>query len=101
LNTIASRLGTYATDNVMEAWVHLFAYVMQGMLPHAIKGQVVETELSINTSSEFADGRIAAEVMEREEVKELARKMNKAAASSGGTPSVRSEQINIDNSVKK
>jgi hemoglobin-like flavoprotein len=51
LNAISSRLGVDATSNVMEAWVNLFAYVMQGMLPPAIKGQVVETELNVNTSN--------------------------------------------------
>jgi hemoglobin-like flavoprotein len=39
LNTIASRLGNDATSEVMEAWVNLFAYVMQGMLPASIKGE--------------------------------------------------------------
>jgi hemoglobin-like flavoprotein len=58
LNTISSRLGVEATSDVMEAWVNLFAYVMKGMLPPAIKGQVVETELNINTSSELGDGQI-------------------------------------------
>jgi hemoglobin-like flavoprotein len=52
LLTIASRLGTGATNNVMEAWVNLFAYVMHGMLPHAIKGQVNDRELNINTADE-------------------------------------------------
>ena len=62
LNTISSRLGRDATSDVMEAWVNLFAYVMKGMLPPAIKGQVVETELNINTSSEFNNGKIAEEI---------------------------------------
>jgi hemoglobin-like flavoprotein len=57
LITIASRLGGKATSDVMEAWVNLFAFVMKSMLPQAIRGQVVETELNINTSSEFANGR--------------------------------------------
>eukprot|EP00596_Hydrurales_sp_CCMP1899_P002328 CAMPEP_0119039834 /NCGR_PEP_ID=MMETSP1177-20130426/9528_1 /TAXON_ID=2985 /ORGANISM="Ochromonas sp, Strain CCMP1899" /LENGTH=281 /DNA_ID=CAMNT_0007004209 /DNA_START=257 /DNA_END=1102 /DNA_ORIENTATION=- len=56
LNAISSRLGVDASSDVMEAWVNLFAYVMKGMLPPAIKGQVVETELNVNTSNEFADG---------------------------------------------
>lgn len=38
LNTISSRLGRNATSDIMEAWVNLFAYVMRGMLPQAIKG---------------------------------------------------------------
>ena len=77
LNTISSRLGTNATNTVMEGWVNLFAFVMQSMLPPAINGQVVETELNINTSSEFAGGRLAAEVREIEEVKEVAKKFGK------------------------
>ena len=71
LNTIASRLGSEASSNVMESWVHQFAYVMKYMLPHAIKGQVVCTEVHVNTSSEFASGKIAQEVEEIEEMKSL------------------------------
>lgn len=67
LNTISSRLGKDATSDVMEAWVNLFAYVMRGMLPPAIKGQVVETELNINTSSEFEDGKINNEILQMEQ----------------------------------
>jgi hemoglobin-like flavoprotein len=91
LNTIASRLGENATTNVMESWVNLFAYVMQGMLPHAIKGRVVETEAQINTSSEFAAGRVSEEIQEMEEVRELSRKMKgKDRDSSSGSSTFRS-----------
>jgi hypothetical protein len=75
VNTISSRLGTAASSKVMEAWVHLFAYVMKLMLPPAIQNQVVEAELYINTSSEFAQGRIADEVQEIEEVRDISKKM--------------------------
>jgi hypothetical protein len=86
LNTISSRLGTHATNTVMEGWVNLFAFVMQSMLPPAINGQVVETELNINTSSEFAGGRTAIEVQEIEEVKEVAKKFgSKHGGSSVGS----------------
>ena len=71
LNTISSSLGRDATSDVMEAWVNLFAYVMRGMLPPAIKGQVVETELNINTSSEFNHGKIAEEIQDFEDEKAL------------------------------
>lgn len=63
LNTISSRLGREATSDVMEAWVNLFAFVMQGMLPSAIKDHVVETELNINVSSEFTGGSVASEIL--------------------------------------
>jgi hemoglobin-like flavoprotein len=78
LNTIASRLGTNATSEVMEAWVNLFAYVMQGMLPPAIKGQVVETELNINTSSAFDNGKILEEIREFKKGKGIRSTGNKA-----------------------
>jgi hypothetical protein len=41
------------------------------MLPPAIKGQVVETELSVNTSSEFQDSRVAAEIADSEDTVNL------------------------------
>ena len=83
LYTISSRLGVDATNDVMESWVNLFAFVMKSMLPPAIRGQVVETELSINTSSEFASGKLADEVAELEEVKEVRKKMKKGGKSAG------------------
>lgn len=51
LLTISSRLGTEATNDVMDAWVNVFAFVLRSMLPPAIKGQVDEYEININTSS--------------------------------------------------
>lgn len=75
LQTMSSRLGTKATNDVMEAWVNLFAFVMRSMLPPAIIGQVVETEININTSSEFSAGAVAEEVEEVEQIKEFKKKM--------------------------
>jgi hypothetical protein len=37
-------------------YIYIHTYIYIGMLPPAIKGQVVETELNVNTSNEFADG---------------------------------------------
>ena len=96
LQTMSSRLGTKATNDVMEAWVNLFAFVMRSMLPPAIAGQVVETEISINTSSEFSAGNIAQEVEEVEQIKELKRKnksnnssqLNSARSTAAGAPTV-------------
>lgn len=85
LNTISSRLGREATSDVMEAWVNLFAYVMQGMLPPAIRGQVVETELNINTSSEFNSGKVAEEIQDFEDE----RAMRKTATFNGSSDSTR------------
>lgn len=54
LYTISTRLGSDASHEVMEAWVNTFAFILKSMLPQAIKGQVVENEMFINTSSAFA-----------------------------------------------
>ena len=48
LLTIADRLGSKATNQVMEAWVHLFAHTMRSMLPIAIRGLVSNDELTLN-----------------------------------------------------
>lgn len=82
LQTIASRLESNATNAVMEAWVHTFAFVMKSMLPPAIQGSVVETELHVNTSSEFASGKLADEVADVEEIREV-RKKFKSVSSRG------------------
>ena len=88
LQTISSRLGTDASNQVMESWVNLFAFIMKSMLPPAIKNHIVETDLFINTSSIFDAGKIAEEVAEVEEMKYLSRKFKvKVGTSDGGSPS--------------
>ncbi len=52
------------------------------MLPPAIKGQVVETELNINTSSEFHNDKIQSELQEIEEYKEVQKKLGKSSRTS-------------------
>jgi hypothetical protein len=68
LYTISSRLGAEATHEVMEAWVNLFAFILRSMLPQAIKGSVLETEIAVNTSSEFKNGKLGEMIKEVEEV---------------------------------
>jgi hemoglobin-like flavoprotein len=53
LNTLASQLGCAASADVMYAWVNLFAYVLQSMLPPAIEGLTLTNELNVNTSTIF------------------------------------------------
>ncbi len=53
LNTISSRLQAQATNEVMSAWTHLFAFILRAMLPVAIKGLVNETEMDINVTSDI------------------------------------------------
>ena len=77
INTLASRLGSAATRDVMEAFVHLFAYMMKFMLPPAIESLVIETEMNIKTSSAFAEGRVFAEVQQIEEIKDVNKKLKK------------------------
>lgn len=79
LYTIASRLGTDATHDVMTAWTNLFAFILKSMLPQAIKGTVIESEICVNTSSEFLNGDVAAQVEEIEETKALAKKNGRSS----------------------
>jgi hemoglobin-like flavoprotein len=64
LYTIANQLGLYATHEVMEAWVNVFSFIIKSMLPPAIKGQTLETEICINTKSEFSSDAVKAQVQE-------------------------------------
>jgi hemoglobin-like flavoprotein len=87
LQTISSRLEDLATTDTMEAWVNLFAFVMRSMLPVAIKGQVVETEISVNTSSEFSNAKISEEIEIGEEIKAMKKreKINSGRSSAQNT----------------
>lgn len=80
LHTIAERLGREATHDTMRAWVNLSAYVLQGMLPQAIRGQVVETECAVNTSCEFYSGEIEDQLEVLQESRSTSR-----SASAGST----------------
>jgi hemoglobin-like flavoprotein len=64
LYTIANQLGLYATHEVMEAWVNVFSFIMKSMLPPAIKGQTLDTEICINTKTEFSSDAVKAQVQE-------------------------------------
>jgi hemoglobin-like flavoprotein len=59
LNTLANQLGVCATADVMYAWVNLFAYVLKLMLPPALEGLTLPTELNVNTSTIFDLGETA------------------------------------------
>ena len=48
----------------MEAWVNVFSFIMKSMLPPAIKGQTLETEICINTKTEFSSDNMKAQVQE-------------------------------------
>lgn len=75
LNTIASALGTKATNYVMEAWVNLFAYMLRSMLPPSIRERCIENEVHVNTSSEFNTQQIMEEVAEMEEMRKLGNRL--------------------------
>ena len=75
INTLASRLGSNATHDVMSAWVNLFAFVMKTMLPPAIKGLVVETELNSNATAQFVSEEITQNILEVEDEKEMAKSL--------------------------
>jgi hemoglobin-like flavoprotein len=89
LLTLSSRLGTAATSDVMEAWVNAFAFVCKSMLPPAIEDQVVETEINVNTSSEFASDKVSLELAAAEEMKVMRRTIGGGGGngtSVGGSP---------------
>jgi hemoglobin-like flavoprotein len=64
LYTISNQLGLYATHEVMEAWVNVFSFIIKSMLPPAIKGQTLETEICINTKTEFSSDNMKVQVQE-------------------------------------
>jgi hypothetical protein len=64
LYTISNQLGLYATHEVMEAWTNVFSFIMKSMLPPAIKGQTLETEICINSRTEFSSDAVKAQVQE-------------------------------------
>jgi hemoglobin-like flavoprotein len=94
LQTISSRLEDLASNDTMEAWVNLFAFVMRSMLPVAIKGQVVETEISVNTSSEFNNSKISEEIEVVEEIKAMKKAAKITSGRSSAQNSARSNAIN-------
>lgn len=64
LYTIANQLGLNATHEVMEAWVNVFSFIMRSMLPPAIKGQTLQTEICINTKTEFSSENVKTQLQE-------------------------------------
>lgn len=86
LLTLSSRLGTNASNSVTEAWVNMFAFVMQSMLPPAIENQIVETEISVNVSSEFASDRVNQELVAAEEMKNMQRRFKKGSGGQSSDP---------------
>lgn len=56
LQTISVCLRLKATVEVMEAWVHQFAFIFKSIIPVAIKNQVIENEVFINISNTFENG---------------------------------------------
>jgi hemoglobin-like flavoprotein len=64
LYTISNQLGVNATHEVMEAWVNMFSFIMKSMLPMAIKGQTLETEIGINTKSDFSSNEVQSQMLE-------------------------------------
>ena len=95
LNTMSNVLGTDATNTVMGAWVNLFAFVLQSMLPAAINGLVVETECSVATSSEFQNGTLAKEIADAEALRKVRQGVQGAQKTSGQATSGRSNVENV------
>ena len=92
LNTISLCLGAHATHTVMKAWTNVFAYVMRRMLPPAIKGQVVVTEMSCNVSSDIGSAQASNQIESLEETKQL-RKNALLEGSGTGRSSARPSEL--------
>jgi len=99
LYTISDQLGNYATHEIMDAWVNLFAFIMRSMLPPAIDGQTIETEININTKTEFASDTITNQIIIKDEEDQI-KKIFMKSSRGGETPklSARSHQ-SVDSSI--
>lgn len=59
MNTISSRLDSLASYEIMTAWSHLFSFILQQMLPEAIKNLVDTSEVDINRVDEVERDKLA------------------------------------------
>jgi len=99
LYTISNQLGLYATHEVMEAWVNVFSFIMKSMLPLAIKGQTLETEICINTKTEFSSDNLKVQVQEIKLEKERAISSSRSHLTNRSIRSVNERPVSAANSV--
>jgi hemoglobin-like flavoprotein len=71
LYTISNQLGIEATHEIMEAWVNVFAFIMKSMLPLAIRDRTIDTEVCINTKTEFSSDAIKFQIQEKKNESEM------------------------------
>ena len=81
LNSIGSRLGSKATSDVMGGWVNLFAFILRRMIPHAIKGKIVETEFNAVVTQDVMNEDVTNQINDAEEEKDMRKKFEKASSS--------------------
>ena len=96
LYTISNQLGVNATHEVMEAWVNMFSFIMKSMLPMAIKGQTLETEIGINTRSDFSSNEVQSQMREIKYEKEKALSSSRSI----NNPSFHNPRISLPNSAR-
>ena len=101
LYTIANQLGLYATHEVMEAWVNVFSFIMKSMLPPAIRGQTLETEICINTKTEFSSDNVKAQVQEIKYEREKAASSARSHLTNRSVRSMRSASASASASVQE
>lgn len=94
LYTISNQLDINATHEVMEAWVNMFSFIMKSMLPMAIKGQTLETEIGINTRSDFSSNEVQSQMREIKYEKEKALSSSRSI----NNPSFHNQRISRPNS---
>jgi len=99
LYSISNQLGLYATHEVMEAWVNVFSFIMKSMLPLAIKGQTLETEICINTKTEFSSDNLKVQVQEIKLEKERVISSSRSHLTNRSIRSVNERPVSAANSV--
>lgn len=98
LYTIANQLGLDATHEVMEAWVNIFAFIMKSMLPLAIKDQTIDTEVCINTKTEFSSDAIKFQVQEKKNESEMRQSTTRSHISVNSRMNQSVHSTNMNNS---
>jgi hemoglobin-like flavoprotein len=79
LNTIGHRLGSKATSDVMGAWVNLFSFILRKMLPHAIKGKIIETEFNAVVTQNVLNEDVTNQINNVQEEKEVHKRFDKTS----------------------
>lgn len=93
LNAMSTCLRELATHDVMNSWVHLFAFMLRNMLPAAIRGIVEPMEVSVNISQELGSKALTDEVIEADQNRIFERRRRTSFTSSGQSSNMSSTRL--------